>query len=86
MKNVLYIITRPSLEDISSVISATDSLDINVRVLLTQDGVQCSSLGSYLCVALQEDLLKRNLDPFCPTVGYMEMVNLIFDSDLVITI
>ena len=86
MKTILYIITKPSLEDLASVISVNDSHDAHMRVLLVQNGVQCSPKISPSCMALQEDIQKRELNPSCPTVGYKEMVNLIFESDLVITI
>lgn len=86
MKKILYIITTSSLEDISSVMSGHDSSEGTVQVLFTQEGVRCAGIDSLSCLALQEDLLVRHLKPSCPTIGYKDMVNLIFESDLVITV
>jgi len=86
MKNILYIITKPSLEDITAVISVPDSSDVHRQVLFTQEGVRCSPLNSCSCVALQEDIQAKKLEPLCPTIKYSDMVQAIFESDLVITI
>ena len=85
MKNILYIITIPSLEDISPAIFDQDSADVQMRVIFTQEGVRCSNLDSISCVALQEDVQTRNLKSVCPTISYSDMVQAIFESDLVIT-
>jgi len=86
MKHILYIITTSPPEDLATVISAHDSSETYVRILFTQEGVRCSPVGAYSCVALQKDVLSRNLNISYPTIGYAEMVDLLFQSDLVITI
>jgi len=85
MKRILYIITSPPCEDLSNVISLHDFSVSDVRVLFIQEGIRCSPIDSYPCMALHEDVLSRNLSSDCPTIGYPEMVDLIFESDLVIT-
>ena len=86
MKNILYIITTNSFEDAASLISAHDSIRSHGKVLFVQEGVRCSPLPSFSCHALLEDLVARDLQPTCPTIEYPEMVKVIFESDLVITI
>ena len=86
MKKIFLIITNPSLGDISSVLSAHDASDVSIRVLFTQEGVRSLPLAAYSCEVLQEDVLTRNLVSTCPMVGYSDMLEEVYESDLVITV
>ncbi len=84
MRKLLYLVK--SLSGHGSLFPTPRHADLDVSVILIQDGVALKQVPANHVYVLSEDAAARGVTPAFPTVSYRDMVRMMFEADSVVAL
>lgn len=86
MKKILYLISKQPDKDIADILSSPIPSEHSVSAILLQQGIRTDLHVPFSCFVLENDISTDDSDPSYSKIQYSDMVQMIFDSDSVISI
>ncbi|HJU04114.1 MAG TPA: hypothetical protein VJ692_03110 [Nitrospiraceae bacterium] len=84
MRKLLYLMKSATVP--WSMLSEPRHADLDVSVILIQEGVTLKQVHADHVYVLSEDAMNRGITPAFPTVSYRDMVRMMFEADSVIAL
>lgn len=86
MKKTLYIISKAQDDDMNAILSSPVPAEHSVSAILIQQGIDFAPTASIPCFVLENNMIPNQMAESYSKIQYSDMLQMIFESDTVISI